>query len=242
LNEAETTHLLDLAKTATQPRRSPRTKPEPRVSPRVAQLVDTMRDVLAIATSRLGDPVASNALGRALFPHLFPKRANEKSPTTGVARYVNHFRRVTVAAGATRVVTAPPLPCDVPLQVRTAIGGRAYWGTPLSTGSTPRCGANLPAEPVYVAPVPADDPDPCRNPAIAALPDPHRVVLNMAESGCFGSRINLNTYGFNLSIVVLEPGWSFADYGSTATMVRLKVTNGSDTFVYRAEDAVVRIQ
>jgi hypothetical protein len=31
-----------------------------------------MRDVPAIAMSRHGDPVASNALGRALFPHLFP--------------------------------------------------------------------------------------------------------------------------------------------------------------------------
>ena len=75
LNEAETTHLLDLAKTATQPRRAPRTRPDPRVSPRVVQLLDTMRDVPAIAMSRLGDPVASNALGRALFPHLFPEDA-----------------------------------------------------------------------------------------------------------------------------------------------------------------------
>ena len=31
-----------------------------------------MRDVPAIAMSRLGNPVASNALGRALFPDLFP--------------------------------------------------------------------------------------------------------------------------------------------------------------------------
>ncbi len=75
LNEAETTHLLDLARTATGPRRSPRTKPERRVSPRLAQLLDTMRDVPAIAMNRLGDPVESNALGRALFPHLFPDGA-----------------------------------------------------------------------------------------------------------------------------------------------------------------------
>jgi MmyB-like transcription regulator ligand binding domain len=73
LNEAETSHLFDLARAATQPRRAPRTRPEPRISPRIAQLLDTMRDVPAIAISRLGDPVASNALGRALFPHLFPE-------------------------------------------------------------------------------------------------------------------------------------------------------------------------
>src|SRR5688572_31791864 len=47
----------------------------PRVSPRAAQLLDTMRDVPAVSMWRLGDPVASNALGRALFPHLFPEDA-----------------------------------------------------------------------------------------------------------------------------------------------------------------------
>jgi len=73
LDDAETTHLLDPARTATQPRPSPRTKPEPRVSPRLAQLLDTMSDVPALVMSRLGDPVASNALGRAVFPHLFPE-------------------------------------------------------------------------------------------------------------------------------------------------------------------------
>lgn len=61
-----------LARAATQPRRGPRTRPEVRITARVAQLLDTMRDVPAIAMSRLGDPVASNALGRALFPDLFP--------------------------------------------------------------------------------------------------------------------------------------------------------------------------
>lgn len=72
LNEAEAAHLFDLARAATGPRRAPRTKPELRVSPRVAQLIDTMGDVPVIAMTRLGDPVGSNALGRALFPDLFP--------------------------------------------------------------------------------------------------------------------------------------------------------------------------
>ena len=73
LDEAETMHLFDLARVATQPRRAPRVKREPRVSARIAQLLDTMRDVPAIALNRLGDPLASNALGRALFPDLFPE-------------------------------------------------------------------------------------------------------------------------------------------------------------------------
>lgn len=75
MDEAETTHLFDLARAAARPRRAPRARPEPRLSPRVAQLLDAMSDVPAIAMSRLGDPVASNALGRAVFPHLFPDGA-----------------------------------------------------------------------------------------------------------------------------------------------------------------------
>src|SRR5699024_7655786 len=39
---------------------------------RVHQLIGAMHDVPVIAANRLRDPVASNVLGRALFPHLFP--------------------------------------------------------------------------------------------------------------------------------------------------------------------------
>jgi transcriptional regulator with XRE-family HTH domain len=73
LDEAESAHLFDLARSATAgPGRAARTRPEPRVSVHLAQLIDTMADVPAIAMTRLGDPLASNALGRALFPDLFP--------------------------------------------------------------------------------------------------------------------------------------------------------------------------
>ncbi len=75
LDEAETTHLLDLARAASGPHRPARTKPAPRVSERLARVLDTMREVPAISLTRLGDPAASNALGRALFPHLFPEHA-----------------------------------------------------------------------------------------------------------------------------------------------------------------------
>jgi hypothetical protein len=84
LNEAESAHLFDLARTATGPRRELRTKPETRVSPLVAQLLDTMRDVPAIAMNRLAVAAGSNALGRALFPHLFPADA----PPLNGARYL----------------------------------------------------------------------------------------------------------------------------------------------------------
>ena len=84
LNEAETAHLFDLTRAATGPRRAPRTKPQPRVTPRIAQLIDAMSDVPAIAMTRLGDPVASNSLGRALFPDLFPAG----KPVLNSARYM----------------------------------------------------------------------------------------------------------------------------------------------------------
>jgi hypothetical protein len=75
LNDAESSHLFDLARAASGPRRQPRAKPESRVSPLVAQLLDTMRDVPALAMNRVTNVAASNALGRALFPDLFPPDA-----------------------------------------------------------------------------------------------------------------------------------------------------------------------
>lgn len=75
LDEAETTHLLNLARASTGRARRRRTRPEVRVPPRLVQLVDAMPDVPVIAQDRLSRPVASNALGRALFPDLFPAGA-----------------------------------------------------------------------------------------------------------------------------------------------------------------------
>lgn len=72
LDEAESAHLFDLSRAASGPRREVRAKPEPRVTPLVAQLLDTMRDVPAVAMTRVTNAAGSNALGRALFPLLFP--------------------------------------------------------------------------------------------------------------------------------------------------------------------------
>lgn len=73
LNKAETTHLFDLAHAASGPRPHSRTRTAPKISKRLALMLETMRDVPAISLTRLGDPAASNPLGRALFPHLFPE-------------------------------------------------------------------------------------------------------------------------------------------------------------------------
>ncbi|GAA3909330.1 helix-turn-helix transcriptional regulator [Microbacterium invictum] len=84
LNEAETQHLFDLARNATGVGRPSRTKPATRLSPQLEQLLDTMRDVPVVALSRLGDPMGSNSLGRALFLHLFP----EGTTPLNTARYL----------------------------------------------------------------------------------------------------------------------------------------------------------
>ncbi|WP_137844234.1 helix-turn-helix transcriptional regulator [Microbacterium sp. 2FI] len=84
LNDAESEHLFDLARNATGTRRPSRSKPVARLSRQLAQLIETMRDVPAVALSKLGDPLGSNTLGRALFPHLFPTDA----PPVNTARYL----------------------------------------------------------------------------------------------------------------------------------------------------------
>jgi hypothetical protein len=65
----QTPHLVDLARAAAGPRQTPRSKPAPRVSPQLRLLIDTM-EVPAVAMTQLGDSVASNPMGRALFSDL----------------------------------------------------------------------------------------------------------------------------------------------------------------------------
>jgi transcriptional regulator with XRE-family HTH domain len=72
LNDAETQHLFDLARAASDSAKTPLVKPQSRLPQRAAQLIDAMPDVPTVALGRLGDLVGANALGRALFPHLFP--------------------------------------------------------------------------------------------------------------------------------------------------------------------------
>ncbi|SDG84203.1 helix-turn-helix transcriptional regulator [Microbacterium pygmaeum] len=75
LDDAETTHLLNLGRAFNGPTRLHRSRPGRKVSPGIVQLIDTMRDVPVVAQNHLTFPVASNALGRALFHDLFPPDA-----------------------------------------------------------------------------------------------------------------------------------------------------------------------
>ncbi|APX34109.1 transcriptional regulator [Brachybacterium sp. P6-10-X1] len=71
LDEAERAHLHHLARAAGGSPRRP-VRADDCVPERVQQLIETMQDLPVIASNHLRDPLASNALGRALFPHLFP--------------------------------------------------------------------------------------------------------------------------------------------------------------------------
>jgi len=62
LTDAESQHLFDLARAATGTRRPTRPRPDTRLSPQITQLMETMRDVPAVALSKLGDPLGSNSL------------------------------------------------------------------------------------------------------------------------------------------------------------------------------------
>lgn len=71
LDDAEHAYLLSLARTADGTAASLPDAVED-APERVRLLVETMDGLPVIATNHRRDPVAANALGRALFPHLFP--------------------------------------------------------------------------------------------------------------------------------------------------------------------------
>ena len=82
ITDAETQHLFDLARIASDgTRRRPRVTPQSRLPERAARLIDAMPDVPTIALGRLSDVLGANALGRALFPHLFPEGAEPLNHT-----------------------------------------------------------------------------------------------------------------------------------------------------------------
>lgn len=81
LDDAETQHLFDLARTAPTGARTPRAKSRPRLPQRAVQLMDAMPDVPVVALDGLGTVLGANTLGRALFPHLFPERGEPLNHT-----------------------------------------------------------------------------------------------------------------------------------------------------------------
>ncbi|MDQ1622839.1 MAG: hypothetical protein QOH19_1257 [Actinomycetota bacterium] len=76
LDEAERTHLMDLARTANTPsRRTPRRPPQQRVRSGVLRLLDGMTGAVAMVQNARSDVLAANLLGRALYGPVFESAA-----------------------------------------------------------------------------------------------------------------------------------------------------------------------
>jgi len=85
LDEAERTHLMDLARTANTPssRRPARRPPQQRVRPGVLRLLDGMTGAVALVQNGRSDVLAANALGRALYGPVFASTAAARPEVTG---------------------------------------------------------------------------------------------------------------------------------------------------------------
>ena len=85
LDEAERTHLMDLARTANTPssRRPARRPPQQRVRPGVLRLLDGMTGVVALVQNGRSDVLAANALGRALYGPVFASTAAGRPEVPG---------------------------------------------------------------------------------------------------------------------------------------------------------------
>ncbi|MGO4191144.1 helix-turn-helix domain-containing protein [Arthrobacter sp. YAF17] len=76
LDEAERTHLMDLARTVnTPPRRTARRPPQQRVRPGVLRLLDGMTGAVAMVQNGRSDVLAANPLGHALYGPVFESAA-----------------------------------------------------------------------------------------------------------------------------------------------------------------------
>jgi transcriptional regulator with XRE-family HTH domain len=84
LDDAERTHLFDLARTANVGQRMRKTTPRARVRPAIQLLLDGMTDLPAYVRNGWFDILAVNRLGAALLPHLVPSG----SSTPNMARYL----------------------------------------------------------------------------------------------------------------------------------------------------------
>jgi transcriptional regulator with XRE-family HTH domain len=84
LDEAERSHLFDLARATARARRAPRSVTEQRIRPTVQQILDAMPAVPAYVRNGCRDILAANRLGYALYSELY---ADHDRPVN-VARFV----------------------------------------------------------------------------------------------------------------------------------------------------------
>jgi transcriptional regulator with XRE-family HTH domain len=99
LDEAERTHLMDLARTANTPsRRAVRRPPQQRVRPGVLRLLDGMTGAVAMVQNGRSDVLAANLLGRALYGPVFESAAVPGPEAPG--RLPNQARYLFLNPGA----------------------------------------------------------------------------------------------------------------------------------------------
>jgi transcriptional regulator with XRE-family HTH domain len=99
LDEAERTHLMDLARTAnTTSRRTARRPPQQRVRPGVLRLLDGMTGAVAMVQNGRSDVLAANLLGRALYGPVFESAAAAGPDTS--SRLPNQARYLFLDPGA----------------------------------------------------------------------------------------------------------------------------------------------
>ena len=119
LDDAERTHLYDLARTANAaPARARRRPARPTLRPTVQRMIDAMSSLPATVTNHRFDVVAANALGRALYSEMYADPASGANSVRFVflspaARrfYVDWERDAKGAVGALRI-EAGRNPCD----------------------------------------------------------------------------------------------------------------------------------
>ena len=110
LDEAERSHLFDLARSANNTASRRKRRPTPtRIRPGVQRLLDVMHDAPALVRNARLDVVAANRLGRALFAPAFAERPPRR--TSPGSRSSTSRQPSSSPTGTTS--PTPPLLCSV---------------------------------------------------------------------------------------------------------------------------------
>jgi transcriptional regulator with XRE-family HTH domain len=110
LDEAERTHLFDLARSANRATRSPRRRASQQIRPGVQRTLDSMHGTPAFVLNGRLDILTANALGLALFSPIYATRRGH--PTTPGSSSSTRMQPSSSATGTRSPKT--PLPCCAP--------------------------------------------------------------------------------------------------------------------------------
>jgi len=145
LDEAERTHLADLAREAGPGTRQQRRKPAPaQIRPGVQRLLDLMGDTVPVIVNngRL-DLVAANDLGRALFSPVYA--ASHPAGTPSTTRDSHSWTTAPATSGSTG--NAPPMTPSPSCAPKPAATRTTAHSPTSSASSAPRARSSAPAGP-----------------------------------------------------------------------------------------------